>query len=260
MDTENRSKINTLITEWPRGAVRTAAGLARQGYSYRLLAQYRKSGWIRTLGQGAFCRFSDAVDWTGALYALQAELGLRVHAGGRTALLLKGYAHTLPMGKTAITLFGKEGIKLPKWMREHDWGFPLDYRATRLFTSGDRSGFLDYSAGAFTIRISAPERAALELLAGVPAKTGFGDASQVMEGLLTLRPEMVQALMEQCGSIKAKRLFLYLADLHRLPWRSELDRGKIDLGRGKRTIIPGGMLDPALLLVVPRSSPSEAEP
>ncbi|MCP4403625.1 MAG: hypothetical protein GY801_40760 [bacterium] len=35
------------------------------------------------------------VDWTGAVYALQAQLSLNVHVGGKTALEIKGYAHYL---------------------------------------------------------------------------------------------------------------------------------------------------------------------
>jgi len=33
----------------------------------------------------------------------------------------------------------------------------------------------------------------------------------LLEGLMSLRPDLVQELLESCRSVKAKRLFLYFA-------------------------------------------------
>ena len=59
----------------------------------------------------------DKVEWPGALYTLQTQLGLNVHPGGKTALELKGYAHYLPSGKRKIFLYGTQGLILPTWFR-----------------------------------------------------------------------------------------------------------------------------------------------
>ena len=64
-----------------------------------------------------------------------------------------------------------------------------------------------------------------------------------MDGLTTLRLEVVQSLLEECTSVKVKRMFLYLADLSAHPWRSELKDAQIKLGSGKGVLVPEGRLD-----------------
>lgn len=89
---------------------------------------YRRGAWLKRIGQGAFVRFDEEVDWMGGLYALQEQMGLPIHAGGKTALYLKGYAHFLPMGKRPpVYLFGTNETKLPAWFREHDWNVDIHY-------------------------------------------------------------------------------------------------------------------------------------
>ena len=48
MNNELKSKINRLISWWPRGAPSAASYLNRQGYSHDLLTNYKKSGWIQS--------------------------------------------------------------------------------------------------------------------------------------------------------------------------------------------------------------------
>ena len=79
--------------------------------------RYKKSGWIQSFGRGAYILYGDKVEWPGALYALQTQLGLYVHPGGKTALELKGYAHYLPSGKRKVFLYGTQGRVLPSWFK-----------------------------------------------------------------------------------------------------------------------------------------------
>jgi hypothetical protein len=72
-----------------------------------------------------------------------------------------------------------------------------------------------------------------------------------MTGLLTLRPKLVQQLLESCSSIKVKRLFLLLAEELKLPWVKKLNLDKIDLGSGDRTLVKGGKLHPKYRLTLP---------
>lgn len=74
-----------------------------------------------------------------------------------------------------------------------------------------------------------------------------------MESLLTLRPALVQKLLEACRSVKVKRLFMYMAERGSLSWVEQLDLTKVDLGRGDRTVVEGGRLDPKYRITVPRS-------
>ena len=83
MSTVKPSKINKLVKQWPRGTVGTAAHLKSWGYSYDLLKKYKESGWIDSFGRGAYILSGDKVEWLGALFALQSQLGLNIHAGGK---------------------------------------------------------------------------------------------------------------------------------------------------------------------------------
>lgn len=74
---------------------------------------------------------------------------------------------------------------------------------------------------------------------------------QLVEMLTTLRPKVLQELLEQCRSIRVKRLFLYLADKAGHLWFTRLDRSRIGHGKGKRVIGTGGVLVPDYELVLP---------
>jgi hypothetical protein len=72
-----------------------------------------------------------------------------------------------------------------------------------------------------------------------------------MEGLVNLSPRRLQKLLEDCKSVKVKRLFFFLADRHAHAWLKRTERGRIDLGKGKRMLVRGGKLDPKYQITVP---------
>jgi tRNA-binding EMAP/Myf-like protein len=92
----------------------------------------------------------------------------------------------------------------------------------------------------------------MEMLYLVPEKVSFEESLLIMESLVTLRPEIVQKLLEICRFVKVKRLFMYMAKKHRHPWVEKLDLSRIDFGSGKRRIVSGGELDPKYQITVPR--------
>jgi hypothetical protein len=73
-----------------------------------------------------------------------------------------------------------------------------------------------------------------------------------MEGLNNLSPKLVQSLLENCQSIKVKRLFLYMAEKAKHPWLTYLDITKIDLGKGKRSIVKSGAFIEKYGITVPK--------
>ena len=252
MNNEIKSKINQLISGWPKGTVAAASYLNKKGFSYDLLTTYKKSAWIQSFGRGAYILFDDNVEWPGAVFTLQNQLFLKVHPGGKTALEMKGYAHYLTTGKGKIFLYGIQGLVLPSWFTSKRVGANIELIRTNLFPTSCDDGFSEFKENGFSFRISAPERAALEMLHLVPAKVGFDEAFLVMENLTTLRSEMVQKLLAVCNSIKVKRLFMYMAEKHQHLWLSELDSSQINLGKGKRMIVPNGKLDNKYQITVPR--------
>ena len=59
------------------------------------------------------------------------------------------------------------------------------------------------------------------------------------------------AEMLEAGLINLDSMADGFADRHRQPWLNQLDRGKIDLGTGKRMLVKGGTLDPKYHITVP---------
>ncbi len=192
MGNEKPSKINQLISKWPRGTVATASYLNRRGFTYDLLTKYRRGGWIKSFGQGAYVLPEDPVEWPGALFAVQSRLELEVHAGGKTALELKGYGHYVSAETRTLFLYAQPKVILPAWFSEERLGLNLVVTRTSLFPGNNREGFSEWKEREFSIRISSPERAAMEMLYLVPRKISFEESLLVMEGLVTLRPVVVQ--------------------------------------------------------------------
>ena len=253
------SKINQLLKIWPLGAVAVLPWLQKQGVYQQLIHEYEKTSWVRRVGQGAYTRAGDKVEWTGGLYALQEQLKLPVHAGGKTALQMQGYAHFLPMGKgTTVSLFGPPDVKLPAWFKQYHWGVKVRYTTTNLFSGEADQGLTTKDLGPYSIKVSAAERAMMEVLYGVPQVDSYEEARLLMEGLTTLRPRVVQALLENCASVKVKRLFMLLAENCKHPWVPKIDLSKVDFGKGKRTLVKGGRFDPKYKITVPNSEAAGA--
>ena len=96
-----------------------------------------------------------------------------------------------------------------------------------------------------------------EVLELVNDTYSFTEASEIMEGMLTLRPEVVQELLEKCTSIKVKRLFMFFSKEHNLPVFKDINLKKINLGSGKRVIIKKGHLDAVYDITVPKKNKRE---
>jgi hypothetical protein len=79
----------------------------------------------------------------------------------------------------------------------------------------------------------------LEALDELPSHESFHPIDMLFEGATQLSPRRLQALLEACLSVKAKRLFFCFADRHGHAWRKRLDASKVDLGRGKRMPVRG---------------------
>jgi hypothetical protein len=249
MSRPKENKLKRLVLKWPRNTIYTSEWMKGQGFSRQLIDKYKKSKWLAPVGKGAYKLFNDTINWTGALYAVQNQLHLSIHPGGKTALQLKGLAHFVPIEIKEIFLFGTKGQKLPSWFKTYDWGLETHYIMTHLF--GHDLGLNNEDYGSFSIKISSPERAIMEMLYFVPQKQTLSEGSLIMEHLISLRPPVIQDLLEICNSIKVKRLFMYLAEKHSHRWVERLNLAKVNLGSGKLTITKGGVYDRKYKITVP---------
>lgn len=246
------SKINQLLLKWPKGTVYTSGYLHNLGFSNELLYQYKNSNWLDSLGKGAFKHKEDKVDWIGGIYALQNQSKLSIHAAGRTALEMKGLTHYLTFRSRNIHLFGLTGERVPLWFNSLQDSNFCHYRATDMFSSYNQEYFVDYEHKNFSIKISSPELAAFEMLYNIPQTQSFDEAIKIFENLTTLRTDLVQKLLENCNSIKVKRLFLYLAEHSDHFWFKDISQNNVDLGSGKRVIDANGKLNRKYNITVPQ--------
>lgn len=80
------------------------------------------------------------------------------------------------------------------------------------------------------------------------------ESSLIMENLVSLRPKTVQALLENCKSIKVKRLFMLLAEKDEHQWVKKLDLSRFNLGSGKIALTRGGIYNKKYKIVTPNIS------
>ena len=243
------TKINQLIKDWPKGTIKTVKELNELGYTSQLLKIYSNSKWIELYGRGMYKLHGDTVTWEGILCGMQRKSKTTLHAGGKTALTLKGYGHYLHTEKNKIYLFSDSTENFNAWLKKND---QLLLKRNEVFDYSNKNYFINYNTGNFEILISSPELAIMEMLYLVPLEQSFDEAFKIMEGLTTLRSKVCQGLLETSKSFKVKRLFLYMAEKNRHSWLKELNLEKVNLGSGKREIVKNGTLDKKYHITVPR--------
>ena len=237
MSLPNEINLKYLIEKTPHNVVLTSKWLQQIGFSRQLLLRYKNSNWLKKLTNGAFVKIGDEQDLNGAIYALQEQLGSSVHIGGLTALNEQcGIVHNIPFSRKQ-QLYGYRGEKLPKWFNTL-YKDSIELNLTT-FLPKDLA-LVEQNNGDFKIKVSSLERSVLEMLYLVPEKVTLNEAYQLIESLTAVKPKEFQKLLEECTSVKVKRLFLYMVETIGHSWFKRLDIAKINLGKGVREITKGG--------------------
>jgi len=256
MSSHKQSKLNHLLRHWARGSLAVQPWLDTMGISRQLANRYCESQWLQRVGSGVYQLVADEVDWLGAVYTLQSQLNFKIHIGALSALELQGYAHYVPLGnKQAFWLLkdDSEPKQLPKWFSDlFATKNKITYLTRHLF-SKPKVGLTEIMEKKFQLKISTPERAILECTELTPNLLSIEHVKNLMENMSTLRPDLVQELLEACRSVKAKRLFMLLAEHCEHPWLKRLDLNKIDFGSGKRVLGHGGYFYSKYNLSIPIS-------
>jgi len=236
--TYNETKLTKLLSSIKLGTVVLASWLEGIGISRDLQKHYRNSGWLESMGRGAFKRPGETVEWQGGLYAIQYQAKLDVHAGALTALSLQGLSHYFRLSEEKIFLFTSRKTRLPLWFLNYNWGSQISQQETNFLPMG--LGVVEHEEKNFSIQISSAERAMFECLYLAPDTIDLIECFHLMEGLVNLRPKLVQELLQECTSIKVKRLFLYLSEKANHNWLQFIDISSVDIGNGNRRITEGG--------------------
>jgi hypothetical protein len=265
MGDQNIGKLSLLLAELGDTRLVSSRWLRVHGYSNSLVARYVSSSWLVSPARGVYMRKGGRVQWEGVVRSLQVGEGMSLHVGGRFALSLQGHEHYLRLGDAGtITLLGPE--RAPAWLGKLPLAQRFEYLGKGPFDLAPASFAVEVSEktlseqglewhraapGADALVCSTPERAMLELCDGVSDAALIYEIDALMQAMTTLRPQRVGLLLRHCRSIKAKRLFLALAERHRHAWLSHVPLDDVDLGRGKRALVPGGRLHPIYQITLP---------
>ena len=250
MSVEKDKKLKRLLEHWPDGHVGTSKWLNQYKISAQLAQRYLKSGWIKSIGRGAYKKSNNNIHWYSGLNALQTQLGKDIHLGGPSALLVQGTSHYIRFGGETMYLFMSLKNKLPKWFDMYNWGVKIMPIKTSVFPEITGISELEYKN--VRIKASDKERAILECLYLAPKSMDLLECYQLVESLQSIRPVIMQSLLEQCSSIKVKRLFLYMAKKARLPVWEYLKLDNIKLGQGDRAIVEEGVYVSEFKISIPK--------
>lgn len=241
--------IRRVQTELPRGAPFDLAALAGLGVSAQLAAHYVEAGWLVRLAQGVYAFPNEDHGLYGSLKFLQQRVpGL--HVGGKSALALHGVRHNLGSRETVV-LWGESRYTLPEWFTSR---VPARYVHATLFDWPDavlNSRTQGTPPGVpHGLRVSSPERAALEMLYEAGTRQSLEEARNVFDGLRSPRKELLGQLLSCCTSVKAVRLFLAWArDTGVVDVDDLLARHPLRTGSDKRWM--GRLADGTLLSLKP---------
>lgn len=265
MAAQKSGKLNLLLSGLGDTRLVSSRLLRAHGYSNSLVAGYVSNGWLVSPARGVYMRKGGRLQWEGVVRSLQVGEGMAIHVGGRFALSLQGHEHYLRLGEAGtVTLYGSQ--RPPGWLAKlslsQDFAFlgkgPFDLAEITATTEVTEKTLSELGLtwhtmvpGSDAVVCSTPERAMLELCDGTSDAMGVYEADALMQGMTTLRPKRVGELLRHCRSIKAKRLFLALAERHGHAWFSHVSLEGVDLGRGKRALVPGGRLDPTYQITLP---------
>ncbi|MFT3821856.1 MAG: type IV toxin-antitoxin system AbiEi family antitoxin domain-containing protein [Rubrivivax sp.] len=265
MSDQFSGKLNHLLSTLGDTDLVSSRWLRAHGYSSSLVARYVSSGWLTSPARGVYLRAGGRLQWSSAVASLQGREGLSLHVGGRFALAWLGHEHALRLGEAAtITLYGPS--RPPGWVANLPLAERVVYAGTGPFDLPPLAFTAEMSAitlrerglerreagpGAAHVVCATPERAMFELCDEPPTAVLVYEADALMQGMTTLRPGQVTSMLRHCRSIKAKRLFLALADRHHHAWLAHVPLEGVDLGRGKRSLVPGGRLHPTYQITLP---------
>jgi hypothetical protein len=221
-------------------------------------------------------RPAGAPAWKVALNSALLTEPVPLAVAGYSALEIRNLAH-FSSDKTSTEVWVTGPQKIPTWMAQmasvqwrllpasklfNDRPATPPPEALYRYDSRDLAALLEGSGfeaigrdtdSAWLIA-STPERALLEWANNLATEADWRHFYEVMEGMPSLRPKPLMSLLKTCTSIKAKRTFLWMGKSVDASWYRAIkrDMSDIDLGKGKRQLIPGGMLDAEYQITVPR--------
>lgn len=229
-----------LFSEW----------LLKEGYSSQLLKKYRDSGWLKPLGKGVMYPSNIVPTAYGALSSYNEQLSKTFRVAAHSALELAGFNHYVPIGKPLLMVAYPKAQRKPQWIESDIFDMTFKLFSTEIFTSIETT--MVRVDNDISILASVPEQAFLECLSLATTQYSYMDLYYIMEQLTTLRPLVLQHLLEEIKSINVKRMFLYMAEKSGHAWYDDLDLSQITLGDSKIQMVKNGVYVSEYKITVPK--------
>jgi len=245
------TKIQQLLELYPDAELLFSEWLTSQGLNAKEQYAYMKRGWLTRISKGVYVLQGTSPTLLHAVSSYNTQLSKKCVVGAYTALELRGYSHYLAMGMPKVYLFTGTSDRLPLWMLRKEWDMSIKYMKTS-FLGEDNKGVELMQVDRNQLLVSSPERAILECLNNSDAASSLLDIYYIMEGLTTLRPQLVQTLLESCTSQKVKRLFVYMAEKAGHPWFKALKIDAISLGSSRYMVVPTGKYISKYNMTIPK--------
>ena len=245
-----RNKLQKILAKWPNETILLSKKLDELGISRQLQGTYVKSGWIQRIGVGAYKKTEDKENILGAVYAIQKLQGLSVHIAGYSSLSLQSIEHHITMEEGVLGLIGVPGLNLPAWFKNH-WSGKFAFSRSNMFSC--ELGLKQLTVGDFSVIVSTPERAFLEVFSQVKTDATFENAAETFFSYLSWDLKLCHQLLIDCKSARAKRMFLFLLDRHVSKSIRALDKSGIDCGSGVIQFVKKGKYLGEYNIMVPDS-------
>ena len=245
------TKIQQILESNPHESLFFGEWLTKQGLTAKEQHSYMKRGWLMRISKGVYALQGASPTLLHIVAAYNSQLGKQCIIGAYTALELRGYSHYLSIGKASAYLFTDNKTKLPAWLVQGKWDMTVRYMTTS-FLGPDQKGVESMTVDGNHLLVSSPERAFLECLNLPSATSSLLDLYYIMESLTTLRPKLVQILLESCTSQKVKRLFIYMAEKAAHPWFKALKLDAVALGTSRYMVVPTGKYIAKYNMTIPK--------
>ncbi|HDO7840917.1 TPA: type IV toxin-antitoxin system AbiEi family antitoxin [Legionella pneumophila] len=252
------SKINWLLNNITSGEILLQSWLSSHGITPQLARKYCQSQWLVKLGVGVYYRAGRKPRWQNAVYCLQNQSRYMIHLAGLTSLAQQGKSHYLQFAANSIWINVQAKTILPKWFKNFPELVVSDelipnweiIKTSKLNTQDDND-LTAVEVDGIKLKASNQELAAYEVLEAVPSTLSFEHAAELFQGLVNLSPRKVEHILKRSGSIQTNRLFLFLGHFYKHPWAERVNESVINLGAGKRQIVPDGKLEKQYQITVP---------
>lgn len=239
------TNLKQLISTTPLKMIFLSSWFEQNKISSKSVYDHKQYGWLDSIGRGAFIKRGIRPEITAAISAIQYQTPYTLHIGGLYALDTYHNLRHFLRNNLKPELFTSERKPLPLWFRNT---FNDTYILTCTSFLPNTLGIEEYEDNGLKLKISSPERALFEMLYTQNISTT--EAYQIFELMTVLRPNLLNSLLQQCTSIKVKRIFMYLASQTGYPWFQKLDTNKINLGSGVRVIDKTGRFNKEYNIVI----------